>query len=52
MVETDGSSAPWFITDEFSTDGVQSIRSGIINDSQFSSFTVSGLFEECISIRL
>ncbi|MDO6546317.1 M4 family metallopeptidase [Pseudoalteromonas carrageenovora] len=48
MVETEGSSAPWFITDGFSTDGVQSIRSGIINDSQFSGFTVTGLFEESV----
>ncbi len=48
MVEAEGSSAPWFITNDFATDGIQSIRSGVISHSQFSSFTVTGLFEESV----
>ena len=46
MTESVDSSAPWFITNDFATQGLQSIRSGDITDSQFSGFTVTGLFEE------
>lgn len=45
-----GSSAPWFITDDFSSDGVQSIRAGDIEDSQFSSFEVAGLFAKGVLV--
>ena len=37
-------SAPWFITDDFASDGVQSIRSGVSEGSQFSSFDITGSF--------
>ncbi|SFU00524.1 GlyGly-CTERM domain-containing protein [Pseudoalteromonas sp. DSM 26666] len=46
MTESVDSSAPFFITNDFATQGSQSIRSGDITDSQFSGFTVTGLFEE------
>ena len=48
MTDSEDSNAPWFITDEFSSHGIQSIRSGVITDSQSSGFTVKGLFEEGI----
>ncbi|MFU2511754.1 M4 family metallopeptidase [Pseudoalteromonas sp. ASV78] len=46
--QVEGSTAPWFITNDYTTDGLQSIRAGDIDDSQFSSFDVAGLFAKGI----
>ncbi|TGE84840.1 peptidase M4 family protein [Pseudoalteromonas sp. KS88] len=48
ITHSEDSSAPWFITNGFATDGEQSIRAGNIDDSQFSQFTISGLFAKGI----
>eukprot|EP00487_Bulimina_marginata_P011978 TRINITY_DN8009_c0_g1_i1.p1 TRINITY_DN8009_c0_g1~~TRINITY_DN8009_c0_g1_i1.p1 ORF type:complete len:136 (+),score=29.74 TRINITY_DN8009_c0_g1_i1:53-409(+) len=48
ITHSEDSSAPWYITNDFATDGNQSIRAGDIDDSQLSRFTISGLFAKGI----
>jgi len=48
ITHSEDSSAPWYITNDFATDGNQSIRAGDIEDSQSSRFTISGLFSKGI----